>query len=356
MEQKTIENPLVEKWLRVKKSVATKSDYKKRIRYFLDHFKMTPEQLLEMTPQEARELCLIYQNESRHLSNNAILSRMTAVSSFLDYNDKPITWKRNTKVSPRPDVTSHVFSNGDLSRMFEVGDIQEKALLSLACSLGWEISSFTDFNREILSKLLERQKETKEPFVYFKQIREKTGQPRLGILNPSAIEWCNKWLKISENQEIQQTKMKTSDIFNLTERGIVRRVKKMAIKAGIKTTGSVKFHNIRKWVMSGLSRSGFNEWQTKFVLGKAIPLADSTYLQSLEQEVRERYPSAYENYLNLSTTISKDLKKKIEDENKKLKDKFTEMQKENAETKKEMRQLGLTVKSLVEKLEKLTEG
>ncbi|MCJ7720994.1 hypothetical protein MUO98_01095, partial [Candidatus Bathyarchaeota archaeon] len=71
---------------------------------------------------------------------------------------------------------------------------------------------------------------------------------------------------------------------------------------------------------------------------------------------RERYPSAYENYLNLSTTISKDLKKKIEDENKKLKDKFTEMQKENAETKKEMRQLGLTVKSLVEKLEKLTEG
>lgn len=55
--------------------------------------------------------------------------------------------------------------------------------------------------------------------------------------------------------------------------------------------------------MSGLSRSGFNEWQVKYVLGKAIPMSDGTYLQSLEQEVRERYPKAYENYLNLETNV-----------------------------------------------------
>ena len=107
--------------------------------------------------------------------------------------------------------------------------------------------------------------------------------------------------------------------------------------------------------MSGLSRSGFNEFQCKFVVGKSIPLSDATYLQTLEQEVKERYPAAFENYLNLSTTISKNVKKKIEDENKILKEKIAEMKLENEKTKEEMRQLSKTVNALIEKLENLTE-
>jgi len=264
---------------------------------------MSAEELLELSPKEARELCLSYQSENRHLSNNSILGRMTAVSSFMDYYDKPIVWKRGQKVRPRPDVTSHVFSNGDLSRMFAVGDLRDKAMLALATSLGWEISAFTDLTRETLKAHLERARETGEEFVYFKQIREKTGQPRLGILNPLAIKWCGKWLKQSESQEKQKNKMRTSDIFHLSEIAIYLRMKILAKRTGLKTTGSVKFHNIRKWVMSGLSRSGFNEWQVKYVLGKAIPMSDGAYLQSLEQEVRERYPKAYEDHLNLETNV-----------------------------------------------------
>ena len=308
MGEKISENPLIKRWLRTKRTQTTRNGYKKRVSYVLAHFKMTPEELLEMEPKEVRELLLIYQNEAKNLkgkplSNNSILARQTAVASFMDYFEKTIEWKRNTKVRPRPDVTSHVFSNGDLSRMFQVGDIRDKAILALATSLGWETSSFTEFKRETLSNLLERQKETGEAYVYFKQIREKTGAPRLGVLNPSAIDWCNKWLKQSEGQKKPNNRMRTSDIFNLSEIAIYQRMKILAKRAGIKTTGSIKFHAIRKWCMSGLSRSGMNEWQVKYVLGKNIPMADATYLQTLQEEVMERYPSAYENYLNLETTI-----------------------------------------------------
>ena len=307
----------------------------------------------------------------------------------MDHYDKTIKWKRNTKVRPCPDVTSHVFSNGDLNKMFQVGNIRDKCLISLATSLGWEISSFVDFKKETLRKLLERQEETGEKFVYFKQIRQKTGQPRLAILNPMAIKWSRIWLHETENmkkrERDQQTenpdsKRRVSDIFDYTGKGILNRLKVLAKRAGIKTTGNVRFHNIRKWVMSGLSRSGFNEFQIKCVLGKAIPMSDQVYLQTLEEEIRERYPSAYENCLNLSTTISKDLKKKIDEENKRLKEKFAkvelenmdlkkrvkhlesqtdkieQLEKEDSKTKEEMRQLSLTVKSIVEKLEKLLEG
>jgi len=312
MELQLNENPLIKKWLRLKKSRNTKYDYLIRISKFLEHFDMTPEELLELSPKEARELCLVYQNENRNLSNNTILGRQTAVASFMDYYDKTIKWKRNTKVKPRPDVSSHVFSNGDLSRMFEVGSTRDKCMLSLACSLGWEISAFVDFKKEILHRLLERQAETKEDFVYFREIREKTGEPRLAILNPLSIKWSRKWLQEAEHMTLRErdpiketfdSKRRVSDIFDLTGKGILNRIKVLARRAGIKTTGNVRFHNIRKWCMSGLSRSGFNEWQTKYVLGKSIPLADSTYLQTLELEVRERYPKAFEEYLNLETSV-----------------------------------------------------
>ena len=304
MEQEILDNQLIKKWLQLKRSPTTRIAYQKRIKYVLEHFKMSAGELLELSPKEARELCLVYQSENRHLSNNSILGRMTAVASFMDYYDKPIRWKRGQKVRPRPDVTSHVFSNGDLSRMFAVGDLRDKAMLTLATSLGWEISAFTDLTRETLNAHLERARETGEEIVYFKQIREKTGQPRLGILNPLAIKWCEKWLKQSENQETPKNKMRTSDIFHLSEIAIYLRMKILAKRAGLKTTGPIKFHNIRKWVMSGLSRSGFNEFQIKYVLGKSIPMSDGTYIQTLEQEVKDRYPSAYENYLNLNPSVS----------------------------------------------------
>jgi len=367
MEQELINNPLVSDWLAEKRSNTTRRSYLYRLKKFLDYHSITPNQLLEMSPKEARTLALRYQNENTKLSNNTLLGRLTAVASFMDHYDKPINWKRGTRVRPRPDTKSHVYTNGDLSRMFEVADTRDKAILALASSLGWEISGFVDLKRETLRKLIDRAKDTGEQFVYFKNIRQKTGQPRMGVLNPLALEWCAKWLKLSENLPRREresdainpitltAKRRVSDIFDLTGNGIRNAMSNLAKKANLKLTGKTRFHNIRKWVMSGLSRSGFNEFQIKYVLGKAIPMSDQVYLQTLEDEIRERYPEAYESYLNLSTTISKDMKKRLEDENKRLKEKFSEMELENIKTKEEMKQLSLTVRSLVKKLEELTE-
>jgi hypothetical protein len=104
----------------------------------------------------------------------------------------------------------------------------------------------------------------------------------------------------------------------MTQDGINIMLKRLAHQSQIRTTGRIRFHNIRKWVMSGLSRAGFNEFQIKYVLGKSIPMSDATYLQTLELEVREKYPKAYESYLNLNpeaspkvvSELSKDLQEK----------------------------------------------
>ena len=40
-----------------------------------------------------------------------------------------------------------------------------------------------------------------------------------------------------------------------------------------------------------------HEFQIKYVVGKQIPLTDLTYLHTLQAEIEERYPEAYEKHL-----------------------------------------------------------
>ena len=272
---------------------------------------MELEDFLKLTTKEQRHICLIYQNENMEtISHNSINTVLTAVSSFLEYMEKPINWKRS-RIKSRPDLSSHVFSNGDLSKMFAVGNTKEKALLALSTSLGWEISSILRLKRKTLRQHIDRAKANGQKFIYFNSIRRKTGALRLGVLNPLSIEWMDKWLNESENMKPRKRDPKReskvnviSEIFDITALGVNKMLKRLAIDAQIKTTGRVHFHKIRAWVMSGLSRAGFNEFQIKFVMGKSIPLSDSTYLTSLQQEVEERYPQAFETNLNLNPAVS----------------------------------------------------
>ena len=311
MEIQVLDNMDVKEWLAEKRSPVTRRTYENRLRKFLTYHNMTVEEFLKLSTRKQRHICLLYQNQNLETMNpNSINTVLTAVSSFLDYLDRPINWKRS-RIKSRPDLTSHVFSNGDLSKMFAVGNTKEKALLAMATSLGWEISSILRIKRKTLRDLIERAKANGQKFIYFRNIRRKTGALRLGVLNPLAIEWLDKWLDESENYKQRkrgpnrESKVNViSEVFDVTGLGVNKMLKRLARDAQIKTTGSVHFHKIRAWVMSGLSRAGFNEFQIKFVMGKSVPLSDSTYLTSLEQEVEERYPEAFENNMNLNPTVS----------------------------------------------------
>ena len=331
---------------------------------------MELEDFLKLTTKEQRHLCLLYQNENMEtMSHNSINTVLTAVSSFLEYMEKPINWKRS-RIKSRPDLSSHVFSNGDLSKMFAVGNTKEKALLALSTSLGWEISSILRLKRKTLRQHIDRAKANGQKFIYFNNIRRKTGALRLGVMNPLAIEWVDKWLVESENYKPRkrdpnrESKVNMiSEVFDVTALGVNKMLKRLSRDAQIKTTGRVHFHKIRAWVMSGLSRAGFNEFRIKFVMGKSIPLSDSTYLTSLQQEVEDRYPQAFETNLNLQPSInmkavsglSKDLEEKTEEINE-LRNQLHRLDKENVNLKKRVNEFSLgsdQVKELLSRIEKL---
>ena len=314
-----MENQKVENWLCESRTASTRRSYELRIAKFFSWYKGSVEDFLALNPKEKRTILLRFQNTHLDQNHNTINAHVAAILSFLRSADLPLSLKGKT-LRPVMDLTSHTFTNGNLKQMFEVGNLKEKALLALATSLGWEVGAVLDLKRCFLESMIAKAKSEKEEFAYFLSQREKTGAVRLGVLNPLALEWVDKFL-IESGKRLKRKRLDApkrdygvSDVFDVNHSGANRIIMRLAKKAGIITTGRVHFHKIRAWVMSGLSRAGFNEFQIKFLIGKTIPASDLTYLETLKQEIEERYPAAYEHCLNIKTPIKAvlDLAKSLE--------------------------------------------
>jgi hypothetical protein len=300
-----LEHPKVKAWLEECRSKGTRRSYSARIKTFFLWYNKPVDEFLSLPSDQKRHVALQFQNEGGRA--NTICSTLGGLNSFLDTCDMKINFK-GKMVRRELDITSHNFSNGDLSKMFDLGNTKEKALLSLATSLGWEVSADLELPRKQLQSYIDRAKSENKQFFYFMSQRHKTGVPRLGVLNPLALEWCEKWLIESKDTAPRKRKADkqvrvVSEVFDITEEGANKIMRRLASEAHIVTTGRVHFHKLRAWVISGLSRAGFNEFQIKFLVGKAIPATDMTYLYTLQEEIESRYPKAFEEYLNLKTPV-----------------------------------------------------
>lgn len=283
---------LIVEWLEECRTQSTKNLYGQNIKLFQEWYGKPLSAFLKLNTKTMRHEALKFQSflaqrktkRQNTMKANSVISALTALGSFCTFNGKPLML-RGKKLRIQMDLSSHVFTNGDLTRMFDVANVEEKAILATFCSLGWEVSSLLELERSFVENLIKKAKEEKQDFIYFQSQRPKTGAMRLGVLNPLAIEWLSKWFETWKGEQL---------FSYITKEGINKMVQRLAREAHITKTGRIHTHLIRKWVMSGLSRAGFNEFQIKYVLGKTIPLTDMTYLQTLKQEIEAKYPKAYE--------------------------------------------------------------
>jgi len=261
-----------------------------RLDKFLEFAEINLDGLVRLSAKDARHLILTTQAKmtEKGIANNSILGYISVVRNFFEFLDKPITRLKGKLVDKQMAKGFHVFGNGDLIEMFNHGDIRGKALLATATSLGWEISSFANMERQLFKDIVEKATSEKQRFIFFMTQRQKTGAPRLAVLNPLAIEWLSKWFKSSKDKPT---------VFGLGEDQISNIIKKLAKESGIKLTGRIRFHNLRAWTMSSLSKAGFNSFQIKYVMGKSINASDATYLRRLQDEIEEKYPTVYQRYL-----------------------------------------------------------
>ena len=303
---KILDEPSVVAWLNEFAKASTKTQYESRIVRFLQATHTTIADLKRMDVKEIKTLFLNFQRKEveKGTKNNGVLSIITAIRSYLISIDKTVDFRKGQLVNLEADNSSHIFVNGDLKLMFDVASTFEKALLSTAVSQGWEISSFLEQDRKVVESRLAHAVQNGDKFIFFNNTRQKTGVARFCVLNPLAIQWLSKYLAVRKDN--------SPLLFDITQDGVQKMLYRLAEQSGLKKTGNLRFHNIRKWLMSRLSRCGFNQFQIKFLMGKSIGLSDSTYLQTLQAEIEEKYPTVYDEHLNISPIIGlADTKKEL---------------------------------------------
>ncbi len=286
-------NNLVNEWLSEYKTEDMRRTKRLRLQKFLKWFGKTAQDFTELTPKEAKRKVLEFQSVEvkKETPNNSILSYISSAKTFYRYvTDVEMGFTRGQLIPAMKAEGYHDFSNGDLANIFKIANTQYKALIAVATS-GFSISDILSLPRNKIEATVKRAKEANEKFAYIETSRKKTNAKSLLVLNPLALEWLEKWLALN----------KKPTLWLIKENAINRMLKILAKKSIKHLKGEIKFHKIRSWTLRSLSKSGFNEFEMKYCVGKAIPLSDETYLL-LRNAIEEKYPKIYDKYLSLEPT------------------------------------------------------
>lgn len=220
--------------------------------------------------------------------------------------------KRGAIAKAKMAMGEHEFRLEELQRMYRVGDIQDKARLATALSLGWGAQDFLTLEWSFVEPYLNEDLEAPVSFWYE---RAKTGSPSRSHLTHEAIESLREWRRVaSESKYVfsgYNENHLTHDALNAWIKSLVRRAK-------IETRGKIRFHLIRKFLMSQLSSSGMNQWETKLCVGKSIPTDILTYLKDLTEDLRNKYVNAeprfaLTGFTNMNHSKMEELEKRMND-------------------------------------------
>jgi ribosomal protein L17/tRNA splicing endonuclease len=235
----------------------------------------------------------------------------------------PLIVRRGKIAKAKSAKGEHEFNQEELTKMFYVADVRGKAVLATGISLGFSVEDFSELRRDFIESLVNKSLTEKIDFIGFDYERAKTGVESRSHLTPEAVNSLKAWFDYIDAKRAEKNLPKSEWVWangngnHLDKQTLNDVIKDLVKKANIITTGRVRFHLIRKFVMSAVHSAGFDSWETKRVLGKEIPTSDSTYLQKLSRDVDNKFPNAYDyirlsGYANKNHTRIEDLESKIQ--------------------------------------------
>jgi hypothetical protein len=315
-------------------STQSKWKYKDRMNMFLEFLGLTDAEFIE-TYKRAKDRvewaksmglkAVAYYNDrvSKGYATNTVRAEVSTVRAFCRDNCTTLLIPRKKIAKAKSAKGEHEFTREELSKMFYVADVRGKAILSTAISLGFSIKDFSELKREFIENLVKKSIEEKIDFIGFDYERAKTGVESRSHLTPEAVNSLKAWFEYIDKARAEKGLEKSEWCWangnsgHLDPQTLNDVVKDLVTKANITTTGNVRFHLLRKFLMNALHDAGFSSWETKRILGKEIPTTDSTYLHGLSRKVSEKFPTVYDyirltGYANKNHTRIEELEQKIQ--------------------------------------------
>jgi len=305
---------ITEEWVKASYSnadVVSAWKYKDRMNTFLEFLGMNDSEFVEGYKRAkdrnewAKSIGLkavAFYNERirQDYATNTARAEVSTIRAFCRDNCTTLLLPRKKIAKAKEAHGEHEFSREELSKMFYVGDVRSKAILSTAISLGFAVEDFSELPRQLIESLAKKATEEKIDFIGFDYERGKTGVSSRSHLTPEARDSLKAWFEYSDKKRESEGKPKSEWVWSngngshLSEQAINDIIKDLVQKANVTTTGTIRFHLIRKFLTSALHHAGFTDWEVKRAVGKEIPTSDGTYLHGLNNDIDLKFPQVYD--------------------------------------------------------------
>ncbi len=292
----------VQKFLGSVSNLSTRKGYRFGLNKFVRWFGKPAEEVLAMRQedltQKPGENLVEYKNRAArfereiekfhsHLieegySINSARNMTLGVRQLFRYYQMPVTMRSGSKVAQTVQTTKNFpLTIEHVRKMFEVANLKERTVLSLAVDTGLRISDFLAIKKTDLPQL-----DTKPP-IAFTLLTQKEKITANCFLSQESVDLLKTYLSTLQKKNNVYV-FSSNGTSHISDEAISKMLNRLAEKAQIDLNGkSLSFHCFRKMFLSASIDSGIGLTAGKKLCGKAIPRSDDTYLTTVK--LREKF-------------------------------------------------------------------
>jgi site-specific recombinase XerD len=275
----------------------TRKGYRYGLNKFVEWFNKTPEEILAMRQkdltQKPGENLVEYRNRAArfekeiekfhsHLikkgySINSARNMTLGIRQLFRYYQMPVTMRSGSKVSQTVKTTKNFpLMIEHVRKMFQVANLKERMVLSLAVDTGLRISDFLKIEKTDLPPL------DAEPPIAFTLLTQKEKIPAHCFLSKETVNQLKLYLSTLKKKNNEYLFASNGKSY-ISDEAVSKMLKRLANKAQIDLNGkSLTFHCFRKMFLSASIDSGIGLTAGKKLCGKAIARSDDTYLTTVK--------------------------------------------------------------------------
>jgi site-specific recombinase XerD len=209
-------------------------------------------------------------------SINSARNMTLGIRQLFRYYQMPVTMRSGSRVSQTVQTTKNFpLTIVHVRKMFEVANLKERTILSLAVDTGLRISNFLAIKKANLPSLDE------EPPVAFTLLTQKEKITANCFLSRESVDLLKIYLSALQKKNNIYL-FSSNDRSHISDEAISKMLNRLAEKAQIDLNGkSLSFHCFRKMFLGASIDSGIGLTAGKLMCGKAVPKSDGTYLTTV---------------------------------------------------------------------------
>ena len=287
----------VQEFLDTVQNPNTKKEYRYGIKKFCEFYSKSAEEILDQRKgdltQKAGENLIEYKNraarfekeiekfhsylQSQGYSTNTSRNLTIGIRQLFRFYQMPVRIRAGSKVTKTVKTSKNFpLRIEDVRKMFEVADLRERVILSMATDLGLRISDFIKIKKNELPSL------NQETPISFDTMTNKEEVVAHGFLSKETVDLLKVYLPTLEKKKDNPYMFPSNGKRHISDEWLNRLLQRLAEKAKIALNGkSLTFHCFRKMLLSAAIDSGIGLTAGKKLVGKAIAQSDDTYLTTV---------------------------------------------------------------------------